>query len=80
MVIIIQPVGRVLTSINTTNVVLNSIRLATPSVKVACGEGSSLEKICAEKRQFGLDLRRKKLNYPGLRRKTPICPGFRCFS
>ena len=25
---------------NTTNVVLNSIRLATPSVKVACGEGA----------------------------------------
>ena len=40
---------------NATNVVLNSIRLATPSVKVACGEDGSLrslEKFCAEKRQF----------------------------
>ena len=47
---------------NATNVVLNSIRLATPSVKVACGEGGSLrrtEKFCEV-----------------LRRKTAICPGF----
>ena len=39
---------------NATNVVLNSIRLATPSVKVAGGEDGSLEKFCAEKRQFVL--------------------------
>ena len=67
---------------NVTNVVLNSIRLATPSVKVAGREGGSLrslEKFCAEKRQFVPGLRRKKLNYPGLRRKTPKCPGFAVF-
>ena len=42
---------------NATNVVLNSIRLATPSVKVAGGEGGSLRslekfcKVCEEKRK-----------------------------
>ena len=39
---------------NTTNVALNSIRLATPSVKVAGGEDRSLrsfEKFCEEKSQ-----------------------------
>ena len=67
---------------NATNVVLNSIRLATPSVKVAGGEDRnlrSLEKFGAEKRQFVPVLRRKKLNYPGLRRKKPNCPGFTVF-
>ena len=37
---------------NTTNVVLNLIRLATPSVKVAGREERSLEKFGVEKRQF----------------------------
>ena len=58
---------------NATNVVLNLIRLATPSVKVAGGEDRnlrSLEKFCAEKRQF----------VPSLRRKTPKCPDLRCSS
>ena len=58
---------------NTTNVVLNSIRLATPSVKVAGGEDHnlrSLEKFCAEKRQFVPSLRRKKLNYPDFAKKN----------
>ena len=58
---------------NATNVVLNSIRLATPSVKVAGGEDRnlrSLEKFCAEKRQFVPSLRRKKLNYPGFAKKN----------
>ena len=39
---------------NATNVVLNSIQLAPPSVKVAWGEDDSLEKFCAEKRYFVL--------------------------
>ena len=66
---------------NATNVVLNSIRLATPCKSGGRGGGSlrSLEKFCAEKRQFVPGLRRKKLNYPGLRRKTPKCPGFTVF-
>ena len=46
---------------NATNVVLNSIRLATPSVKVAGGEEWKFA-------QFRKVLR--------LRRKTAICPGF----
>ena len=47
---------------NATNVVLNSIRLATPSVKMAGGEGGSfrrLEKFCAELRRDSV----KKLQY-----------------
>ena len=41
---------------NATNVVLNSIRLATPCKSGGWGGGSlrSLEKFCAEKRQFVL--------------------------
>ena len=48
---------------NATNVVLNSIRLATPSVKVACGEGGSLRSL----EKFCEVLRRKMKKYPGLR-------------
>ena len=39
---------------NTTNVVLNSIQLATPFAKVAGGEEGSLEKFGVENRQFVL--------------------------
>jgi hypothetical protein len=48
---------------NATNVVLNLILLATPSVKVAGGEDRnlrSLEKFCAEKRQFVPGFAKKK--------------------
>ena len=58
---------------NATNVVLSSIRLATPSVKVVCGESGSLrslEKFCEEKRQFVPSLQRKKLNYPDFAKKN----------
>ena len=39
---------------NATNVVLNSIQLATPFAKVAGGEEGSLEKFGVENRQFVL--------------------------
>ena len=57
---------------NATNVVLNSIRLATPSVKVAGGEGGSLAKF-AQKTAI---CRRKVL----CARKMPKYPGLRCSS
>ena len=57
---------------NATNVVLNSIRLATPCKSGGREGGSlrSLEKFCAEKRQFVPSLRRKKLNYPDFAKKN----------
>ena len=64
---------------NATNVVLNSIRLATPCKSGGRGGWKFAQKFSAEKRQFVPTLRRKKLNYPGLRRKTPKCPGFTVF-
>ena len=67
---------------NATNVVLNSIRLATLSVKVAGGEDRnlrSLEKFCAEKRQFVPGLRRKKLNYPDFAKKNAKISRFAVF-
>ena len=66
--------------LNTTNVVLNSIRLATPSVKAACREERSLEKFCAENRQFVLVCEEKGLIIPGCEEKSQNVPVLRCSS
>ena len=65
---------------NTTNVALNSIRLATPSVKVAGGEDRSLEKFCAENRQFVLVCEEKSLIIPVCAEKRQNVPVLRCSS
>ena len=60
---------------NATNVVLNSIRLATPSVKVAGGEGGSLRSI----EKFCEVLRRKTAIYPDFAKKNAKMSRFSVF-